>query len=162
MPYSPSASTQARWARELRYFRYCPSPGGHGDCPETLSASIPYRGLDALLTLFEKMRHPLRRLPVDAPRPLLGKTYTGDEWSALRHPISAWPDYEDPGFGFLLGVECHVTITGSLIHIHLSGGKNRDFWSVSAVDFRNAKAIEKALLDLGIVGIRPEWHLLKP
>lgn len=150
MPPTPSAATQVRWARQLRYFSFHPSPGGHGDCPETLSASIAYSGIDELLSLFVRMGRPLSRLPEGATVPVHGKTYTGDEWSALKHPITAWPDYEDPRIGPLLGIECVVSITGNKIAIYLSGGKDRDFWSVSETDYINAQAIERAFDELGI------------
>ena len=151
MPPTPSAATQNRWARELRYFSYHPSPGGHGDCPETLCASIPYSGLDELLVLFEHMGRPLCRLPAGAPIPVPGKSYQGDDWASLKHPNSAWTDYQEPGIAPLLGIECNVSITRNEICIYLSGGKDRNFWSVSETDFRNAKVMEQALDALGIV-----------
>lgn len=121
--------------------------------PDTLGAEIAFSGLGELLALFERMGRPLQRLPAGAPRPIPGKSYSGDEWESLRHPISAWPEYEELGLGPLLGVECHVSVGGDRICIYLSGAKDRDFWSVTDGDYRNAKAMENTLLELGIVPV---------
>jgi hypothetical protein len=147
----PSIATRERWARQLRYFRFHPSPGGHGDCPDMFAADLAYDGLDELLSIFVQLGCPLRRIPPGAPRPVPGKPYRSGsgEYEALAHPIPAWPDYEEPGLTRVLGIECHIGIGARRISFYLSGGKDRDFWSVSETDFRNALRLEEALPALG-------------
>jgi hypothetical protein len=144
-----------RWNSELTWFRAFRANGGHANDADAISAQIEFNGIEGLLALFARLDLPLMKLPLDARRPVPGRSYVYDELRELCDPISAYPEYQSPGVTTLFGVKCWIGVNTSTISIQLSGGKDGDFWVVTATDFRNARHIEAEFVARGIVPVPP-------
>jgi hypothetical protein len=149
---SSGSSHQAveRWHAALRLFRLRRAVGGHANDGDMLHATLRFSGEDELVALFARLERPLVRLPPTAAVPVAGQSYTLDEYEALRHPIRAFPGYEDPSRTKLFGVSCYVTVGEGELGVSLSGAGG-DPYLVSEGDFEHALAIERALDERGLL-----------
>jgi hypothetical protein len=148
----PSDTTVAHWHNMLRYFRFHRGPGGHGGNMDTLSAALPFDGLTSLIGILDRMGVSLQKIPSGAPRILQGRAYSHEEYQSLPQPLSAFPDYADPGACSVFDCPCLISVNPRSIDILMCGSGNPpDYWSVNEQDFRNAMAVEAGIDRLGLI-----------
>jgi hypothetical protein len=142
----PSATELERRTMALRWFTFHRALGGHANDGDTLDADVRYAGEGELLAIFERLGRPLEPSPEGAPVVALGRSYSGEEYAALRHPIPAHPRWEEPRTTVLFGVRVCVSVTRESIQIVVPTRT----WSLASEDLDDAEALEAAFARVGV------------
>ncbi len=137
------------WARALRHIRFCRAFGGHNNDGDSFRCSLPFHDENGLLSIAERMSLAFAPLLLDTPRPVPGKSYSWGEYQQFRHPIDAFPHYEQPGLTKIFGIPAFVWVGRDSMDIQLSGADG-DSYTVTDSDFQNAKCLEVELARLGL------------
>lgn len=151
---SPSRSVTDHWNQQLQYFRFRYALGGHANDGDMITGQIAFAGKAELLSLFAQMGIPLKRIPEGKERLQIGRSYTFAEYEAIAHPISAYPEFEEPGISQVWGMPVYFSVSKNRIQVYFSGASG-DPWEVSERDFHNAQTFEQEAEKKG-------FHLLPP
>jgi hypothetical protein len=144
---SHSKEKISSWVKNLKYFYFKRAWGGHANDGDEFITHIDFDNdlKSKLITLGLE----IKEIPDDYPRPVVGKSYTGEEYSKFKSEIPGLK-IEQPCHISLFGIKCFVYVTNG-IEIKLSGGKDNNPYEVSDVDFENCMLIEKELDRIGLI-----------
>lgn len=139
----------SNWVKNLKYFYFKRAWGGHANDGDEFIAHIDIENDNELLEKLIALGIEIKKIPDDYPRPEVGKTYSGEEFSKFKSEISRLK-IEQPCHTSLFGVKCFVYVCRG-IEIKLSGGLDGNLYNVSDIDYENCKLIEKGLEQIGII-----------
>ena len=138
-----SQTELTEWALSLEYFRYCRAYGGHANDGDELKVALRYSSEGELRSLCEMMRIPLEEMPPDAPRPVTGVSYRGDEFAKFLSYVDNFPHIRQPGQVSLNGVSCFAWIYPRKIELSIADAS--DPYEVTPRCVEGARAIEPLL-----------------
>ncbi|PIQ24140.1 hypothetical protein COW36_10770 [bacterium (Candidatus Blackallbacteria) CG17_big_fil_post_rev_8_21_14_2_50_48_46] len=145
----PSLKTTERWNQTLRYFYFVYALGGHANDADTIWGKIRFQGETELLQIFEKLQIPLQVIPKGVERVQPRVSYAFDEYQRLAHPVTAYPNYQEPSIQTIFGIQTYFSIQQDSISVALSGAEG-DSWAVTEKDFQNALRLESEFEKMGI------------
>lgn len=132
----------AKWARSLRWFRFCRAYGGHANDGDHLLVAIAVH--DDLNTVFDALGLPLT--PISGPVPERCVTYTGTEWATLSFPIPGFEEFAQPGWVRLADYDAYVTAGPHDVRISVPDATQR--YDVTEAAVAAARRIEELLTPL--------------
>jgi len=137
------------WVRQLRYFHFIRAWGGHANDGDEFKAAISFSGREDLLKKMNQIGVVLNMLPEDFQKPVMGKSYSYEEFKAFKNEIREFKDLEQPGRVSIFNQEVHIWIITSSIHISISGSRDGNRFEVSDADFQSCLILEKEFDKLG-------------
>jgi len=146
----------SNWVNNLKYFYYKRAWGGHANDGDEFIAHIDFENDDDLMSKLIALGIEIKKIPNDFPRPIVGKTYAGDEYSKFK-PEIAKLKIEQPCHTSIFGVKCFVYVSRG-IEIKISGGLDGNLYEVSDVDFENCKLLESGFEKAGIKPYRDSMY----
>lgn len=140
-----------RWVNNLSYSYFKRAWGGHANDGDEFKLALNYKDKNDLLDILKKLEIKLNTIPKNHPRPVLGKSYTHDEFSVFKSEIGDFPEYEQPKQVDINGIKCFCWIDKGNITFTLSGGQDGDFYEVTETDFENCKKLEQIITKVGLI-----------
>jgi hypothetical protein len=132
------------WTARLRFFRFCRAIGGLANDPDLLRCILRVGSEADLVELTSGLGIPLRELPMDAPAPVLGQSYTLAELRKFPTRMEAFPRFQQLGWVTLAAVRCWAWVGSEGLELQLSGAAG-DPYEVTEGDVVNATKIEGLL-----------------
>ena len=87
-----------RWLSQLQYFYFMRAWGGHANDGDSFKTAFLFSGRNGLAAIMEQLGIKLNTIPANYPEPVLGKSYSPDEFSIFKHRIATFNDLEQPGY----------------------------------------------------------------
>jgi hypothetical protein len=130
-----------RWARSLKYIRFCHPADRQVYDREIFEVAIKIpESENAFLEFCAALGiHVARIQPADNVA-RAGTRYKPDEWELLKFPIPHFPDLAQPREQTLAGAAVHVWIRGGFLEIRIQPGVGP--FSVDESDYQRAKAVD--------------------
>ena len=122
-----SVSELERWAKGLKYFRYCAGHGGHANDGDRFLIKVSFSNKDDLFSIFNKLGVSLQRVPKEDPA-----------------PIAILPQFDQPCFQDINEVQTFIWVRENEFTISLSGADGNQY-VVTDSDFMNGQKVEEAL-----------------
>ncbi|MBD8389295.1 hypothetical protein [Dysgonomonas sp. BGC7] len=140
------------WCKQLQYFHYMRSRGGHNCEGDSFCVYFKYDGLGDLKTKLGALSITLSNLKEGdiAFDPL--ESYSFDDLDKLKIVIPCYTDVEQPQYVELFGYKAHVWVMDFRFEISISGTKDGQTYKVSDEDFKACCALEKEFERL-------EWNI---
>ena len=126
---SQSVAVLERWAKGLKYFRYCPAHRGHAGGGDRFLAKVFYSEKEDLEATMKKLGLSLSKASREDP-----------------NPIHEYPKYEQPCHQDINGIKTFIWVKRNEFTISIAGADG-DIYSVTDQDFLNAQRVEE-MLDL--------------
>jgi hypothetical protein len=139
-----------KWANQLRYFCFVRAWGGHNNDNDRFVASFNYKSKEDLLDKLNRLGIEVNVLPAETLRPIVGVSYTAEEFWKFKISVRRFPDLEQPGTTTIDSFPCHVYIDDNSFQISVSGTKDGNVYKVTAEDFEVCKQLEIFFDNLGL------------
>lgn len=138
-----------RWCRQLQFFHYMRSRGGHNCEGDSFCVYFQYDNREDLIAKLSQIGVTLNALPEGAIAfdPL--ESYSIDDLDKLRIVIPHFCDFEQPQYVEIYGYKAHVWVMNNGFEISVSGNKDEQTYKVSEKDFEVCLALEKEFDKLG-------------
>lgn len=138
-----------RWCRQLQFFHYMRSRGGHNCEGDSFCVYFQYDNREDLIAKLSQIGVTLNTLPEGAIAfdPL--ESYSIDDLDKLRIVIPHFCDLEQPQYVEIYGYKAHVWVMNNRFEISVSGNKDGQTYKVSEKDFEVCLALEKEFDKLG-------------
>ena len=133
----------SEWANGLKYFYFFRAWGGHANDGDSFKASIKFSNRQDLIDKLSKLGITLATIPADHPRPVIGKSYTHEEYKRFKNEIKDFPDLEQHSHRLINGSRCFVWAEKGSISFSVFG-EDGDLYSSSQADFETCKNIESS------------------
>lgn len=105
-----SRAELATWAPSLRYFRYCRAYGGHANDGDELKVALRCETEEAFRLVCSSLGVTLEHMEPNAPRPIPGVSYRGDEYAKFASFVTQWPHLKQPGHLVLNDAKCFLWV----------------------------------------------------
>jgi hypothetical protein len=142
------------WARQLTYFRFCRASGSPlTDDGDELKVALKIDSEEDLVETCSRLGVPLRRISVDALKPVPGVSYSAEEYAKFDFSIPGFPTIAQPGWTTLLRGKVYVWVGPNRLEISVTNEDSQYEVSAAAVDV--ASKIEELLRPLAEKLIEP-------
>lgn len=129
------------WINNLKYFFFKRAWGGHANDGDEFQTAFLFTNKEDLISKIEKLGLKFNTIPDDYPRPILGKSYSVDEFKKFKSEIQLFPNLEQPGHCNIFGKNAFIWIQQKSITIIVSGTKNNPY-EVTQEDFEVCRKLE--------------------
>jgi hypothetical protein len=144
-----SKQTIREWLRQLSYFYFKRAWGGHANDGDEFQVAFLYTDRQDLLNKIGQLGLILNTIPNDFPRPLVGQSYSTDEFNQFKNEIKKFTDLEQPGHSIIVGQKAFVWVYDNSIQITISGTRDDNYYEVTEEDLKVCIELEKQFDILG-------------
>lgn len=141
--------TVRSWLLHFRYFYFKRAWGGHANDGDEFQVAFSFTDREDLINKTGKLGLSLNKIPDDFPRLVIGRSYTGEEFSQSKSEIKAFPDLEQPGYSIIFGHSAFIWVYDKSIRITVAGTRDNNRYEVSEADFDVCIALERHFDALG-------------
>ena len=144
-----SKQTLRAWLKQLRYFYYKRAWGGHANDGDEFQVAFAFSDRSDLLYKMGQLGLTLNTIPDDFPRPVIGHSYTVEEYTKFKIEIKQFTDLEQPGHSIIFGNKAFVWVYDNSIKITISGTRDDNCYEVTEDDLKVCIELEKEFDKLG-------------
>ena len=137
------------WLRRLRYFYYKRAWGGHANDGDQFQVAFLFTDRQDLINKLTLIEVNVNVIPDDFPRPVMGQSYSSDEYAKFKSEIKQFPGLEQPGHSVILGHRVFIWVHENSINMTISGTKDDNRYEVTEDDFKVCLELEKHFDKLG-------------
>lgn len=138
-----------RWSRDLKYFYYMRSRGGHNCEGDAFCTYLKYTDFDDLSTKLAQIGVVLNHLDEESIVFDPTKSYSLYDLDQLKITISQFKDIEQPQHTDIFGYKVHIWVLANCFEISISGTKKGVAYKVSDEDFNICLSLENEFDKLG-------------
>ena len=131
-----------RWCKNLRYFHYMRSRGGHNCEGDSFCVYFRYKEIDDLIYKLSQLGITLNRIDEVFISFDPFESYSIDDLDKLKITIAQFSEYEQPQYVEIIGYRAHIWIMEDRFEISVSGTKDGLTYKVSEEDFGVCLALE--------------------
>jgi len=137
-----SESEIKSWLKKLNYGFFKRANGGHANDGDNFQIWLNYKSEKELFEILEKLKIELKRIPINSPKAIPGKSYNWKEFEKFKSEIKDFPNFEQPLHIEINEIPCFCWIENGRISFSLSGSENGNGYEVTESDFNNCLKLE--------------------
>jgi hypothetical protein len=138
----------SKWVSNLKYSYLWKRPSFRDD-GDYISLTLNFTDKDDLLEILKIFGIGLKKIPVDFPKPIPGKSYSWTEFEKFKNEIKDFPEYEQPGQCKIGNAQASVWVENKKISFTFSGSC-RDY-EVCEKDYENCLKIETIITNQNLI-----------